>query len=61
MKFAAPSLKPEDKPILIASAFIVVILCVGTVYTLSTAGTAPLLSPSGARFIRHRFHHLTTC
>lgn len=46
MKFAAPSLKPEDKPILIASAFIVVILCVGTLYTLSTQGSAPLLSPN---------------
>ena len=37
--------KPENRPILIASAFILVILMVGTAYTLSTAGTAPLLSP----------------
>ncbi len=38
-------IKPENRPILIASAFILVILMVGTAYTLSTAGTAPLLSP----------------
>ena len=38
-------IKPENRPILIASAFILVILMVGTGYTLSTAGTAPLLSP----------------
>ncbi|KGF69508.1 ABC transporter permease [Hoeflea sp. BAL378] len=45
MKIAIPSLKSEDKPIFIASGFILVILSVGTVYTLSTQGTAPLLSP----------------
>lgn len=45
MKLAFPSLKSEDKPILIASAFILVILSVGTAYTLTTQGSAPLLSP----------------
>ena len=45
MAFAIPSLKPEDKPMVIASAFILVILSIGTVYTLSTQGSAPLLSP----------------
>ncbi|MCB1462802.1 MAG: ABC transporter permease [Nitratireductor sp.] len=38
-------LSPENRPIVIASLFIVVILLVGTAYTLSTTGTAPLLSP----------------
>ena len=38
-------LKPEDRPVIIASGFILVILAVGTAYTLSTTGTAPLLSP----------------
>lgn len=36
----------ENKPILIASLFIVAILLAGTAYTLSTHGTAPLLSPN---------------
>ena len=45
MKLAFPSLKSEDKPILIASAFILVILSVGTACTLTTQGSAPLLSP----------------
>jgi ribose transport system permease protein len=36
----------ENRPIVIASLFIVVILLAGTVYTLSTTGTAPLLSPN---------------
>lgn len=39
------NLKPEDKPIVIASGFVLVILAIGTIYTLSTQGTAPLLSP----------------
>lgn len=38
-------MKPENKPVVIASLFVLVILAVGTVYTLSTQGTAPLLSP----------------
>jgi ribose transport system permease protein len=43
---AALRLKPQDKPIAIAAAFIVVILAVGTVYTLATQGAATLLSPA---------------
>lgn len=39
-------LRPDDKPILIAASFILVILAVGTGYTLATQGTAPLLSVS---------------
>lgn len=35
----------ENKPIVIASLFILVILVVGSVYTFSTAGTLPLFSP----------------
>ena len=45
MVFHIASLKAEDKPMVIASAFILVILSIGTVYTLSTQGSAPLLSP----------------
>ncbi|WDR01130.1 ABC transporter permease [Devosia sp. J2-20] len=37
---------PDSRPSVIASGFIVVILLVGTVYTLMTQGTAPLLSPN---------------
>jgi ribose transport system permease protein len=40
------NLSAENRPIVIAAGFIVVILLVGTVYTLSTTGTAPLLSPN---------------
>jgi ribose transport system permease protein len=39
-------IKSDDFPILIASGFILVILAAGTVYTLSTLGTAPLLTPN---------------
>jgi len=39
-------LKADDYPILIASGFILVILAAGTAYTLSTLGTAPLLTPN---------------
>jgi ribose transport system permease protein len=39
-------LSPENKPIAIASLFILVILLAGTAYTLSTTGNAPLLSPN---------------
>lgn len=35
-----------DKPILLGSAFIVIILAVGTAYTLTTQGTATFLSPT---------------
>jgi ribose transport system permease protein len=45
MTLAIASLKPEDKPVVLASAFVLAILLVGTGYTLATQGTAPLLSP----------------
>jgi ribose transport system permease protein len=38
-------LSAEDKPILIAAGFILVILAAGTAYTLSTQGSATLLQP----------------
>ncbi len=38
-------LSPENRPIVIAALFIVVILLAGTAYTLATSGTAPLLQP----------------
>ncbi len=38
------SLSSENRPIVIASLFVGVILVAGTAYTLSTTGTAPLLS-----------------
>ena len=40
------SVSNENKPILIASFFVIVILLAGTAYTLSTSGAAPLLSPN---------------
>ncbi|HOZ31365.1 MAG TPA: ABC transporter permease [Tabrizicola sp.] len=39
-------LSREDLPLLIASGFTVVILAVGTGYTLTTNGTAPLVQPT---------------
>jgi ribose transport system permease protein len=39
-------LSREDMPLLIASGFTLMILAVGTGYTLSTNGTAPLLQPT---------------
>ncbi len=36
----------ENQPVVIALFFIVVIVLLGTVYTLATQGTAPMLSPS---------------
>ena len=39
-------IRPENRPIAIAAGFIVVILALGTAYTLSAPGTAPLLSPN---------------
>jgi ribose transport system permease protein len=35
-----------DRPLIIASLFIVAILTVGTAYTMATTGTAPLLTPT---------------
>ncbi len=40
------NIKPENKPVIIASLFVLVILLIGTAYTLSVQGTAPLLSPN---------------
>src|SRR5689334_25006329 len=40
------ALSAEDRPILIASGFILVILAVGTAYTLKTQGEASFLSPT---------------
>ena len=39
-------IRPENRPIAIAAGFILVILALGTAYTLSAQGTAPLLSPN---------------
>jgi ribose transport system permease protein len=39
-------LSPENRPIAIAAGFVLVILALGTAYTLSSQGTAPLLSPN---------------
>jgi ribose transport system permease protein len=36
----------EDKPLMIALGFTLIILAVGTGYTLTTNGTAPLLQPT---------------
>jgi ribose transport system permease protein len=38
--------RPENRPIAIAMGFVLVILALGTAYTLSSQGTAPLLSPN---------------
>jgi ribose transport system permease protein len=39
-------LKSDDVPIALSAAFILVILLAGTIYTMTTLGTAPLLSPN---------------
>ena len=39
-------LKPDDRPIAIAAGFILVILALGSGYTLMTLGTVPLLTPN---------------
>lgn len=44
MNFPIINISSEDKPILIASGFILVILLIGTGYTLATQGTMPLLT-----------------
>jgi ribose transport system permease protein len=38
--------KPENQPLLISSLFVLVILAVGTGYTLATQGSMPLLTPN---------------
>lgn len=37
---------PDDKPVLFAAGFVVLILLAGTGYTLATQGSAPLLQPT---------------
>jgi ribose transport system permease protein len=39
-------MKPENRPLIISSLFVLVILAVGTGYTLVTQGTMPLLTPN---------------
>lgn len=41
-----PRLKPDDLPIAISAGFVLVILAFGSVYTLATLGTVPLLTPN---------------
>lgn len=43
---APMALRADTKPILIAAGFVLVILAVGTAYTLATQGAATLLSPA---------------
>jgi ribose transport system permease protein len=43
---ARARLRPENRPIALAAGFVVAILALGTAYTLSAQGTAPLLSPA---------------
>ena len=38
-------LKPDDKPVIFAAGFVLLILLVGTGYTIMTQGRAPLLQP----------------
>jgi ribose transport system permease protein len=45
MNAPALRLRPQDRPVALAALFILVILAVGTAYTLLTEGTATLLSP----------------
>lgn len=40
------SVSADDKPILFAGLFVILILAVGTAYTMTTQGTATLLSPT---------------
>lgn len=40
------AVRADTKPILIAAGFVLVILAVGTAYTLATQGAATLLSPA---------------
>ncbi|MFN3578503.1 MAG: hypothetical protein ACK4TJ_16200, partial [Tabrizicola sp.] len=42
----APTITAGDKPLVIAAGFTLVILLIGTGYTLSTSGTMPLLQPT---------------
>lgn len=44
--FTLPKLRPDDVPVVMSAGFVVVILVLGTIYTLATIGTAPLLTPN---------------
>ncbi|TMJ17927.1 MAG: ABC transporter permease, partial [Alphaproteobacteria bacterium] len=46
MKTMNLGLSRDDRPILIASLFILVILVAGTAYTIARFGSAPLLQPA---------------
>lgn len=41
-----PRLKSDDLPIVISASFVLVILALGSIYTVATLGTMPLLSPN---------------
>lgn len=41
-----PRLKADDLPIVISAGFVLVILALGSIYTVATLGTMPLLSPN---------------
>lgn len=41
-----PRLKSDDLPIAISAGFVLVILALGSIYTMATLGTAPLLTPN---------------
>lgn len=41
-----PRLKSDDLPIVISAGFVLVILALGSIYTVATLGTMPLLSPN---------------
>lgn len=41
-----PRLKADDLPIAISAGFVLVILALGSIYTVATLGTMPLLSPN---------------
>lgn len=43
---AISRISPENRPILIACFFVLAIVLVGTAYTMTTQGTAPMLTPS---------------
>jgi Ribose/xylose/arabinose/galactoside ABC-type transport systems, permease components len=43
---AIARIREEERPVLIAAGFVLVILIIGTAYTMLTQGTAPLLSPN---------------
>lgn len=41
-----PRLKSDDLPIVISAGFVLVILALGSIYTMATLGSMPLLSPN---------------